>query len=97
MGNVAKVVKRWMGKDAVVLLQEIPRWGGLSGYTYQGYTVISEEGSDCGVLLPRMLACAVEHSSFSEYWCGILVGRYIFISAHPLDHGQEDSRAFVTM
>ena len=35
--------------DFVALLQEVPAWGRLNGYTYSAHTILAAKNSDCYV------------------------------------------------
>ena len=81
--------------DFFGLLQEVPAWCKLNNCTYSRHTVVSLDGFDCGLLIPRRWMPAIRSTSLDAYWCGAVVGKTIFISAHVLDHLEEDGRADV--
>ena len=91
-GRICKHIRRQFG-SFIGLLQEIPAWGKLKGFTYSDHTVVSFENCDCGFLIPRPRMSAVRSLSSGAYWCGLVIDTYIFISAHVLDHLEEDGRA----
>ena len=74
------------------ILQPVPAWGPSGGYTYHSHVVLSQEGSDCGFLIPRLWMSAVVHQTFQPYWAACVVGNLILISGHVLDHAVEDGR-----
>lgn len=74
-------------------MQEVPAWGKLNGFTYSSHTIVSFESCDCCLIIPRHWMSAVRNLSSGAYWCGAVLGNYIFLSAHVLDHLEEGGRA----
>ena len=70
-------------------MQEVPAWGKISGYAYPAHTVVSFENCDCGFLIPRHWMPAVRSIFSGAYWCGVVMGDAILISAHVVDHLEE--------
>ena len=70
--------------NVVALLQEIPKWGDLSGFVYHNHFLLSAAGSDCGFLIPRPWMSAMRDQIFRPYWAGCVINNMIFISAHFL-------------
>ena len=93
-GRICRHIRSQFG-SFVGSLQEIPAWGKLRGFTYSNHTVVSFENCDCGFLIPRPWMSAVRSLSSGAYWCGLVIDTCIFISAHILDHLEEDGRAEV--
>jgi hypothetical protein len=91
-GKICRRIREHFG-NFVGLLQEVPTWGKLNGFTYAGHTIVSFENCACGLVIPRLWMLAVRSHSFGAYWCGVVISNYIFISAHMLDHHEEDGRA----
>ena len=95
-GRICRNIRSQLG-DFMGLLQEVPSWGKLNGFTYSHHTVVSFEGCDCGFIIPRLWMPAIRDLSSGAYWCGAVLGNYIFLSAHILDHLEEDGRASVVI
>ena len=83
--------------DVVALLQEVPARGTRTVYVYHNHALLAETGSDCSFLIPRPWMPAVSSHTCRPYWAACVVGRTIFISAHILDHRQEDGRGRVVI
>ena len=90
--RVCKELRNFTG-DYVALLQEVPAWGTLHGYTYSKHTILASTNSDCAIVIPRLWMPVLREVSFGAYWCGLVVFNRIYISAHVLDHLEEDGRA----
>ena len=92
VASVARGFKTEIG-ETLCLLQEIPAWGPLCGFAYHSHTLLSNDGSDSGFLIPRRWMSAVRSQAFGAYWAGCVIGSVIFLSAHILDHNVEGGRA----
>ena len=77
----------------MIMLQEIPAWAALAGYVYHNHVLLSHLGSDCGFLIPRHWMSAVKSEAYGAYWSACVLGNTIFVSAHVLEHIQENGRA----
>eukprot|EP00959_Pyramimonas_sp_CCMP1952_P262296 5484914-Pyramimonas_sp.AAC.1 len=90
--KICKVFRKLAG-DFVALLQEVPTWGNINGFTYSGHTVLAAESCDCAIVIPRVWMSGLRDFASGAYWCGAVIGNTIYLSVHVLDHLEEDARA----
>ena len=86
-GRVCRAIRN-LGVD-ICGLQEVAKWGKLSGFVYSQLVLYTKSTSDCGFLVSRRLMPAVRESVFGQFWAGLVIGRVILINVH-LHH--EDRR-----
>ena len=87
---ICKAFKRLGWGDALVCLQEVPKW--VNGSVFGGYVVHSgrsrkdleehRDGFDCGFLVPASLNPLVRDAVHRPYWSGLLLPGLLVFSLH---------------
>eukprot|EP00959_Pyramimonas_sp_CCMP1952_P286216 5985186-Pyramimonas_sp.AAC.1 len=72
-GRVCRATRN-LGVD-ICGLQEVAKWGKLSGFVYSQLVLYTKTTSDCGFLVSRRLMPAVRKSVFGQFWAGLVLGR----------------------
>ena len=67
----------------VVALQEVPRW--LPAVAAKSkHLLLTSSTSDCAILLLKFWELLIKKVIIGSYWVAVVVGKYVFLSAHLL-------------
>ena len=80
--------------QAVGLLQEVKAW---DQYEAKGLQILTEVGSDCGVVVPKRLAPHIKDIKHSKQFSAVQIYEVIFLSVHMPHNGLPDEEAFDVM
>ena len=74
-----------VGKEAVMMMQEVPAWSHLDGWGYGGYIYRTGEESEAGIFISRESDKNVKKADGGRDWYGITIDEVMYLSIHAVD------------
>ena len=89
--SISKIFKQsrrtFRNSNIVLLLQEVPKWGGEDGRCCSGLVLQGFPNSDCSIALPTGWVPFIRSRASGLDWCGVVCFSIIFISGHNIPWG----------
>lgn len=83
--NTINRLKQVLGKEGVIMLQEVRAWKRMNGYVHGGFVYITSNESEAGILISEAFERRVKKAKGGRGWYGIVADDAMFSFTHAVD------------